>query len=130
MYKQLSRYTVLLKKFVKQPFIIFKYQDLMSESIEPPDLLLSLKVFVCLRHNSQSCTCMYSDTRTRHWHNLTDYKSHQSPTFTLTVDSFDLKYWSEKGNDDCCLTLLLPWVIKTEFLLTIPIQYQADKWWE
>ena len=130
MYKQLSRYTVLLKKFVKQPFIIFKYQDLRSESIEPPDLLLSLKVFVCLRHNSQSCTCMYSDTRTRHWHNLTDYKSHQSPTFTLTVDSFDLKYWSEKGNDDCCLTLLLPWVIKTEFLLTIPIQYQADKWWE
>ena len=35
LYKQLSRYTVLLKKFVKQPFIIFKYQDLMCESIEP-----------------------------------------------------------------------------------------------
>ena len=85
---------------------------------------------MCLRHSSQSWTCMYSDTRTRHWHNLTDYKSHQSPTFTLTVDSFDLKYWSKKGNDDCCLTLLLPWVIKTEFLLMIPIQYQADKWWE
>ena len=26
------------------------------------------------------------------------------------------------------LTLKLPWVIKTEFLLTISIQYQADKW--
>ena len=23
-----------------------------------------------------------------------------------------------------------PWVTKTEFLLTISIQYQADKWWE
>ena len=69
LYKQLSRYTVLLKKFVKQPFIIFKYQDLMCESVEPPDLLLSLKSL-----------------------DLTDYKSHQSPTFTLTVDSFDLKY--------------------------------------
>ena len=28
------------------------------------------------------------------------------------------------------LTLSLPWVTKTEFLLTISIQYQADKWWE
>ena len=28
------------------------------------------------------------------------------------------------------LTLQLPWVTKSEFLLTISIQYQADKWWE
>ena len=28
------------------------------------------------------------------------------------------------------LTLKLPWVIKTEFLLTISIQYQLDKQWE
>ena len=28
------------------------------------------------------------------------------------------------------LTLQLPWVTKTEFLLTILIQYQAGKWWE
>ena len=27
-------------------------------------------------------------------------------------------------------TLQLPWVTKTEFLLTISIQYHADKWWE
>ena len=27
-------------------------------------------------------------------------------------------------------TLKLPWVTKTEFFLTKPIQYQADKWWE
>ena len=27
------------------------------------------------------------------------------------------------------LTLLLPWVTKTEFLLTISIQCQPDKWW-
>ena len=26
--------------------------------------------------------------------------------------------------------LYLPWVTKTEFLLTISIQYQAQKWWE
>ena len=30
----------------------------------------------------------------------------------------------------CCLTLWLPLVTKTEFLLTILIQYQADKWRE
>ena len=28
------------------------------------------------------------------------------------------------------LTLLLPWVIKTELLFTISMQYQPDKWWE
>ena len=27
-------------------------------------------------------------------------------------------------------TFLLPWVTKTEFLLTLSIQHQADKWWE
>ena len=27
-------------------------------------------------------------------------------------------------------TLKLPWVTKIEFLLTISIQYQADRWWE
>ena len=29
-----------------------------------------------------------------------------------------------------CLTLSLPQVTKTEFLLTISIQYQAGRWWE
>ena len=29
-----------------------------------------------------------------------------------------------------CLTFSLPWVTKSEFLLTISIQYQADKWSE
>ena len=28
------------------------------------------------------------------------------------------------------LTLQLTWVTKTEFLPTMVIQYQADKWWE
>ena len=28
------------------------------------------------------------------------------------------------------LTIELPWVTKKEFLLTISIQHQADKWWE
>ena len=28
------------------------------------------------------------------------------------------------------ITLRLPWVTKTEFLLTLSIQYQAGKWWE
>ena len=28
------------------------------------------------------------------------------------------------------LTLKLPWVTKTEFLLTVSIWYQADKQWE
>ena len=28
------------------------------------------------------------------------------------------------------LTLYLPWGTKREFLLTISLQYQADKWWE
>ena len=28
------------------------------------------------------------------------------------------------------LTLQLPWVTKTEFLLTTLIQYQSNKWWE
>ena len=28
------------------------------------------------------------------------------------------------------LTFKLPWVTKTEFLLTVSIQYQTDKWWE
>ena len=31
---------------------------------------------------------------------------------------------------ELCLTLQLPWVTKTEFLLTISIQYQPDKWRE
>ena len=30
----------------------------------------------------------------------------------------------------CSLTFYLPWVTKTEFLHTISLQYQADKWWE
>ena len=28
------------------------------------------------------------------------------------------------------LTLYLPWLTKRDFILTISIQYQADKWWE
>ena len=39
--------------------------------------------------------------------------------------------WSrEKTTTTAKLTLQLSWVTKTEFLLTISIQYQADKWWE
>ena len=39
--------------------------------------------------------------------------------------------WSrEKTTKTAKLTLQLTWVTKTEFLLTISIQYQADKWWE
>ena len=28
------------------------------------------------------------------------------------------------------LTFLLPWVTKTEFLITISVPYHVDKWWE
>ena len=28
------------------------------------------------------------------------------------------------------LTLQLPWMTKMEFLITMLIQYKADKWWE
>ena len=28
------------------------------------------------------------------------------------------------------LTIKLPWMTKTEFLLTISIQYHPEKWWE
>ena len=33
-------------------------------------------------------------------------------------------------NNSTILTLHLPWVTETEFLLTISIQYQSDWWWE
>ena len=38
-------------------------------------------------------------------------------------------FWSTSRHDSC-LSLQLQWVTKTEFLPTISIQYQADKWWE
>ena len=46
-----------------------------------------------------------------------------------------LKFWLVFGWDLSLerlinLTLELPWVTKTEFLLTISIQYQVDRWWE
>ena len=34
------------------------------------------------------------------------------------------------SNYHAAINPLLPWVTKTEFLLTTPIQYQADKLWE
>ena len=37
---------------------------------------------------------------------------------------------THSGDSILFLTLQLPWVIKTEFLFTISIQYHADKWWE
>ena len=41
-----------------------------------------------------------------------------------------MQYKLGRHQNYCLLILQLLWVIKTEFLLTISIQYQADKWQE
>ena len=41
-----------------------------------------------------------------------------------------IKLTKEERTKSSFLILQLPWVTNTEFLLTISIQFQADKWWE
>ena len=38
-----------------------------------------------------------------------------------------MKEWKKRMKQ---LTLWLPWVTKREFLISLFIQYHADKWWE
>ena len=46
------------------------------------------------------------------------------------VYSYGISWLIHETSYQYQLTLLLPLVIKTEFLLTLSVQYQEDKWWE
>ena len=65
----------------------------------------------CAKDSILSCVC-----------SVIDHRWHQSVVRT--------KKWYTKYNWVCHLILYLPWVTKREFLLTISIQHQPDKWWE
>ena len=45
------------------------------------------------------------------------------------TEGWNCKEKSDAGHSKG-LTLKLPWVTKTEFLLTISMLYQPDKWWD
>ena len=58
--------------------------------------------------------------------------SHLPGWISFWKKCFESSFWNiwDLENLQLSLTLQLPWVTKTEFLLTISIQYQADEWWE
>ena len=66
---------------------------------------------------------------------MTATKSSLGTILTQTIRLHDqfpylLSFSPHPTSAEFGLTLKLPWATETEFLITISIKYQADKWWE
>ena len=106
---------------------------------------LKVHVYCCIASEISYFGCLVQWDLDQNWHvTFFSFVLHISKIslyictkyFSVEVEriTFELGYCSPLQRLFICArlnsTLKLPWVTKTEFFLTKPIQYQADKWWE